>query len=160
MHLTEDSIVDFISTSKNKYIDFWKKKVESSTKLDLYGKFKYEHKAEDYMYLDIIPTINWKRDYTKFRTSNHKLTIETPRYPIVLREQRLREFCKHNEIEDEYHMIFSCKLYADLRETFLEKKYVQFLAFVLQTKMSSLKLFLTLFLLLTSFSNSLCFKFY
>ena len=120
-HLTEDNIVDFISALKNKYIDFRKKKVESSTKLDFYGKFKYEHKAEDY--LDIIPTINGKRDYTKFRTSNHKLAMETLRFkrPVVPREQRLCEFCNQNEIEDEYHMIFSCKIYADLRVTFLDK---------------------------------------
>ena len=119
-HLTEDNIVDFLSTLKNKYIDFWKKKVESSTKLDFYRKFKYEHKAEDY--LDIIPTINGKRDYTRFRTSNHKLTIQTLRYkrPVVPREQRLCEFCNQNEIEDEYHMTFFCKIYADLRVTFLD----------------------------------------
>ena len=108
-------------TLKNKYTDFWNKKVESSTKLDFYRKFKYEHKAEDYF--DILPTINRKRDYTKFRTSNHKLAIETLRYkrPIVPREQRLYEFCNHKEIEDEHHMIFSCKIYADLRVIFLDK---------------------------------------
>ena len=121
-HLTEDNIVDFISALKNKYIDLWKKKVESSTKLDSYRKFKYEHKAEDY--LDIIPTINGKRDYKIFRTSNHKLAIEALRYkrPVVPREQRLCEFCNQNEIEDEYHTIFSCKIYADLRVTFLVDK--------------------------------------
>ena len=120
-HLTEENIVDFISALKSKYIDFWRKKVEFSTKLDFYKKFKYEHKAEDY--LDIIPTINGKRDYTKFRTSNHKLAIETLRYkrPVVPRDQRLCEFCNQNEIEDEYHTIFSCKIYADLRVTFLDK---------------------------------------
>ena len=42
-HLTEHNIVDFISTLKTKYIDFWKKKVESSTKLDFYRKFKYSY---------------------------------------------------------------------------------------------------------------------
>ena len=89
--------------------------------MDLYRKFKYEHKAEDY--LDIIPTINGKRDYTKVRTSNHKLAIEAQRYkrPVVPRDQRLCEFCNQNKIEDEYHIIFSCKIYADLRVTFLDK---------------------------------------
>ena len=96
-------------------------KLNLQTKLDFYRKLKYEHKAEGY--LDIIPKINGKRDYTKFRTSNHKLAIETLRYkrPVVPREQRLWEFCNQNEIEDEYHMIFSCKIYADLRVTFLDK---------------------------------------
>ena len=105
---------------KNKYIDFLKKKVESSTKLDFYRKLKYEHKAEDYY---DIPTINGKRDYTKVRISNHKLAIDTLRYkiPIVPREQRLCEFCKHNKIDDKYHMTFSCKIHADLRVTFLDK---------------------------------------
>ena len=120
-YLTEDSIVNFIATLQNKYNEFWKRKVESSNKLDFYRKFKYENKPEDY--LDIIPIMDGKRHYTKFRTSNHKLAIEILRYkrPTVPREQRLCEFCDQSEIEDEYHMIFSCKIYADLRKTFYEK---------------------------------------
>ena len=57
-YLTEDSIIEFISTLTNKYKEFWKKKIESSTKLDFYRKFKHDFKAEEY--LDLTPVINAK----------------------------------------------------------------------------------------------------
>ena len=74
-------------------------------------------------YLEITPIINAKLDYTKFRTSNHKLAIETLRYtrPVIPREQRLCKCCDQSEIEDENHIIFVCKNYKDLRETFFQK---------------------------------------
>ena len=120
-YLTEDSIIEFISTVTNKYKEFWKKKIESSTKLDFYRKFKHDFKAEEY--LDLTPVINAKRDNAKFRTSYHKLTVEILRYkrPVIPREQRFCEFFNRDEVEDENHIIFSCKTYKDIRETFFQK---------------------------------------
>ena len=120
-YLTEDSIIEFISTLTNKYKEFWKKKIESSTKLDFFRKFKHDFKAEEY--LDLTPVINAKRDYAKFRTSNHKLAVEILRYkrPVIPREQRFCEFCNRDEVEDENHIIFSCKTYKDIRETLFQK---------------------------------------
>ena len=99
----------------------WKKKIESSTKSGFYRKFKHDFKAEEY--LDLTPVINAKRDYAKFRTSNHKLAVEILRYkrPVIQREQKFCEFCNRGEVEDENHIIFSCKTYKDIRETFFQK---------------------------------------
>ena len=120
-YLTEDSIIEFISTLTNKHKEFWKKKIESSTKLDFYRKFKHDFKVEEY--LDLAPVINAKRDYAKFQTSNHKLAVEILRYkrPVFPREQRFCEFCNRDKVEDENHIIFSCKTYKDIRETFFQK---------------------------------------
>ena len=120
-YLTEDSIIEFISTLTNKYKEFWKKKIESSTKLDFYRKFKHDFKAEEY--LDLTPVINAKHDYAKFRTSNHKLAVEILRYkrPVIPREKRFCEFCNRDEVEDKNYIIFSCKTYKDIRETFFQK---------------------------------------
>ena len=120
-YLTEYSIIEFISTLTNKYKEFWKKKIESSTKLDFYRKFKHDFKPEEY--LDLTPVINAKSYYAKFRTSNHKLAVEILRYkrPVIPREQRFCEFCNRDEVEDENHIIFSCKTYKDIRETFFQK---------------------------------------
>ena len=120
-YLTEDSIIEFISTLTNKYKEFWKKKIESSTKLDFYRKFKHDFKAEEY--LDLTPVINAKRDYAKFRTSNHKLAVEILRYkrPVIPREQRFCEFCNRDEVEDENRVIFSCKTYKEIRRNVFSK---------------------------------------
>ena len=120
-YLTEDSIIEFISTLTNKYKEFWMRKIESSTKLDFYGKFKHDFKAEEY--LDLTPVINTKRDYAKFRTSNHKLAVEILRHkrPVIPREQRFCEFCNRDEVEDENHIIFSCKTYKDIGRNVFSK---------------------------------------
>ena len=64
-----------------------------------------------------------KRNFFKFRASNHSLFIETGRYcrPIFPREKRICKFCKNDEIEDELYLLFKCSLYADLREIFFQK---------------------------------------
>ena len=102
-------------------MEFWKKKIKNSNKLDFYRKFKHEYKAEEY--LDMAPTMYAKRDYIKFRTSNHKLAVEILRYkrPIVPREQRLCELCTEDKIEDEFHMIFECTTYKNIREIYFQK---------------------------------------
>ena len=64
-----------------------------------------------------------KRNFFKFRTSNHSLFIETGRYcrPILPREKRICKFCKNDEKKDKVHLLFKCSLYADLREVFFQK---------------------------------------
>ena len=58
-----------------------------------------------------------------FQTSNHKLAVEILRYkrPVIQREQKFCEFCNRDEVEDENRIIFSCKTYKDIRETFFSK---------------------------------------
>ena len=57
---------------------------------------------------------------SRWRLSNHDLKIETGRYtkPCTPREERLCNFC--NSIEDEYHVIFVCPLYAIIRHNYLD----------------------------------------
>ena len=64
-----------------------------------------------------------KRFYVKLRISNHSLLIETKRYCSfkVPREQRICQFCKLNEVEDEMHFLFRCTAYTDIRNTFMSK---------------------------------------
>ena len=95
---------------KIKYENFWLKKIESSTKLNFYRKFKQKFEAEDY--LDILQSCNIKSSHAKFRTSNHSLAVETQRYrrPILPRNKRVCVFCNKNEVEDEFHILFGCEI--------------------------------------------------
>ena len=56
------------------------------------------------------------------RISAHHLAIETGRYtqPKTPIEKRHCFYCSQ-EIEDEFHLIFKCKLYQEERSTFSEK---------------------------------------
>ena len=98
------------STKWSLYID----SCQSDGKLKMYSHFKKSFKLENYL-LQFPP--HFRRNYSKLRISAHNLAIETGRYtkptatPI---EKRLCFHCK--EVEDEYHLILKCPLYAGERE--------------------------------------------
>ena len=55
--------------------------------------------------------------YTKFRISAQKLNIEKQRYvkPRIPPSKRLCEMCNLNKVEDEFHVLFHCTKYTELR---------------------------------------------
>ena len=121
--LTNLHISELISSVKNKYREFWKHKIESSSKLDFYRKVNHNFSSEKY--LDIVQNFNdlLKKDYVKLQISNHSLPIETKRYsrPKIPRENRICEFCHLKEVEDETHLLFYCSRYTIFRDTFMDK---------------------------------------
>ena len=60
---------------------------------------------------------------TQFRLSSHDLLIEKGRYQNIPREERICEKCSLHEIEDEFHFIFICPCYKDLRVRYISKYY-------------------------------------
>jgi hypothetical protein len=65
----------------------------------------------------------YKMYITRFRLSSHNLNIEQGRYVNVIRERRLCTMCNCNDVEDEFHFIFKCPLYDDLRKTYIKNYY-------------------------------------
>ena len=68
---------------QNKYSEYWKNKIYSSSRLELFSKIKENFVEEPF--LDEVKNYDVKRNFFKFRTSNHSLFIETGRYcrPIL-----------------------------------------------------------------------------
>ena len=66
---------------------------------------------------------SFTRVIAKFRMSSHNLLIEKGRYTNVPRDQRICLNCNSNDIEDEYHFIFMCPKYSDLRSRFIKRFY-------------------------------------
>ena len=87
----------------------------NGNKLRTYRKFKNVFTIEPY--LSSIKIQHHRYDLTRFRTSSHKLNIETGRYsrPPTPLENRVCSFCK-DSIEDEFHL-FQCNYYSDLRDS-------------------------------------------
>lgn len=114
------SVSHIVLQLQSKYSNYWKTKIEASTRLDFFSKIKQEFKEDQF--LNDVKNFDLKKDYYKFRTSNHALFIETGRYcrPVLSREKRTCKFCNNNDIEDEMHLLFKCTLYADLRQTFMQ----------------------------------------
>ena len=119
--LTTTKTRNVILQLQNKYSEYWKNKINSSSRLVFYSKIKQNYERDPF--LNEIKNYDVKRTYYKFRTSNHSLYIETGRYcnPIVPRENRLCAFCNANETEDEMHFLLKCSLYDDLRRKFFKR---------------------------------------
>lgn len=101
---------------ENRYLDFWEGQMSMQHgKLDLYAclksKFGYEN------YLDEVKINSHQRALTKLRTSNHRLNVETGRYkrPYIARHERICELCDTG-IEDEFHFLFQCPIYREIRK--------------------------------------------
>ncbi len=61
---------------------------------------------------------------TRLRTSSHRLAIESGRWSRPNRtplENRLCIVCMI--LEDEYHFVLECPLYADLRKTYIRRYF-------------------------------------
>ena len=63
-----------------------------------------------------------RRTISKLRLGNLPLRVETARYtrPIIPESERLC-YCKSGDIESEYHALFSCCVYNDLGQGWLNK---------------------------------------
>ena len=95
----------------------WRAEITSSPKLNYYCMFKVSFEVEPYLLTNLPRKV--KKQYAKFRMSNHNLQVEKGRHTNMPREDRLCAFCgieaNINRIECEFHMLFECILYSDLR---------------------------------------------
>jgi hypothetical protein len=102
----------------------------SGNKLRTYRKFKDNIFYEKYLNLNKFEN---RKIIAQFRTSAHKLKIETDRFTTnnntyIPPEQRLCNKCNMKRAEDEYHFMLECPLYSDLRNNLYAKcsKYNQY----------------------------------
>ena len=100
----------------------WFNGVKSKSSLNLFLRYKNDIQFEKY--LDILP-INKRAALSRLRLSSHKLLIETGRYSNrrLERNERKCTFCDMNDLEDEYHFVLVCPLYADLRQKYIKKYF-------------------------------------
>ena len=76
-------------------------------------------------YIDKVLSFDLRSCITKIRVSAHNLFIESQRYGRNRKERTDRKctLCLKNEIEDEYHFIFICEKYVDLRQSLIPKRF-------------------------------------
>ena len=112
---------NYHKSMKDKYCDLWNSKLKESRKLTFFRCFKEKFEVEKY--LDLLKNFDLRRQFTKFRVSNHKLAIEMGRYSKqkTPAELRLCVFCNHNAVETEEHMFLHCPFYSTLRSDFFQK---------------------------------------
>ena len=94
----------------------WQSDISSTNKFNTYCTYKSLLVSEKY--LVCISNINYKTALAKFRCSSHNLRIETGRRDKIENVKVCQKFGFY-DVEDDYHFLFSCTLYANLRSTIL-----------------------------------------
>ena len=101
----------------------WSSEVCNMPKLRLYCKFK-EDKQEE-LYLSLPIPMRLRRDLARFRTTSHNLEVEMGRHTNISYEDRLCQLCGRSNIfavEDEFHVVFDCEAYNDIRRVYIDKE--------------------------------------
>ena len=117
------SVKQFEVACKNQFEFFWSHSIQVAYhrggKLELYAKLKPHFGYEKYLELPF----KFRRALGKFRTSNHRLRIETGRHcsPIIIREDRLCKYCLHGVVENKVHFLFECPYYRFERMPLIEQ---------------------------------------
>ena len=111
--------------------------ISTNRKLHFYHSFKTDTKNSDL--LDAINNPHHRSAICKFRLGNHQLRIETGRHttPKTPMNLRICSFCHSDEIENEMHFLFTCKLYDNIRLKFFNEitaKYSIFNEFDINAK--------------------------
>ena len=83
------------------------------SKLRTYAKIKTEQGYENY--LSVIKNVNQRTAVTKLRLSNHDLMIEKGRHLRLEINQRNCPLCPGNLLEDEFHLLLTCKTFSFIR---------------------------------------------
>ena len=116
--MTNNEISDFSGSLKNilrdQYKDYWHREINNSINhsiLRTYITFKSEHNWTPYLSAH-ISNIH-RKCIAKFRVSSHQLRVETGRHqrPPVPLEDRLCLYCDDGNIDDELHLLTTCKFH-------------------------------------------------
>jgi hypothetical protein len=110
----------FTQRAKDIFIQKWRENMNNSSRI-FYKYVKTDWNYENY--LNDVHAASHRIVLTRIRTSAHNLFIETGRWTGVDRADRKCNLCNIDVIEDEFHIILECDMYADLRIKFIPLYY-------------------------------------
>ncbi len=99
------------------FIQSWQTRLADSSRALFYrtiSTFEYQK------YLDFITVRKFRTSLTRLRVSSHRLAVEAGRWhkPISIPfDDRKCQVC--NVLEDEFHFLFICPVYKELREKYI-----------------------------------------
>jgi hypothetical protein len=104
------------SSIKEYYRKDWVRSVKESRKCYLYKGFKTDLNMEKYL---ISLPEDLRICMSKFRLCNHKLPIEVGRHNNIERNIRFCTLCNKKDLGDEYHYLFVCDHFKQIRRKFM-----------------------------------------
>ena len=112
----------YIQRVKDQYIQTWRLNCEESRKLNYYKIFKMNFSLESY--ITKIDVNKFRACLARFRSSSHSLMIEKGRHLNIDKHFRTCIYCE-TQIEDEYHFVIICPLYAEIRSKYIPFYFIQ-----------------------------------
>ena len=110
-----------VGTVKEKLINIFKAEwvinMQKFPKLRTYAKFKFSLEPEKYLNTEL--SRKDRSTLAQFRFGILPIRIETGRFLSERPEERLCIYCKKEAVEDEYHLLFDCDIYKDIRKEIL-----------------------------------------
>ena len=105
--LSSPSIKQYVTKMKTSYVNLWRASKQNTRKLVFFNTFKNEFKPEGY--LDQIKHISARKQFAKFRISNHQLQIETGRYRTdkIFNANRICQLCNLRWLEMVFEIFFT-----------------------------------------------------
>ena len=107
---------------KDQYIQDWSSALENSSRALFYrniADFKFQS------YFEIISVKKFRTAMTKLRVSSHRLEVETGRWTRPVSTPFNDRKCRIcDKLENEFHFIFECPLYTELRQQYLHRYYI------------------------------------
>ena len=114
-------IFNYTQRLKDQYIQEWRTGCSDNAKLTSYCGYKQFFGQESY--LNIIDVSKFRSCLARFRNASHSLMIEKSRHYGIPREYRFCVYCEC-VIENELHFLFLCPLYKDIRDKFIDQKFL------------------------------------
>ena len=108
---------------RDNFIQNWEGKLHASSRVDFYKEIAL---SGFQTYLDKLSIRKFRIALTRLREPSHRLQIEAGRWSkphSTPRNERLCIFC--NKLEDEFHLLFECTLYNQLRQELINPFYTR-----------------------------------
>ena len=103
----------FKKRATNTYLQNFYNYIDNDENNGIFTHLKEKYEIEKYLSLK---DSELRKALSQLRLSSLKLAILTGKWYNIKKEERKCKFCDSNEIEDEFHFIFHCSYYNELRK--------------------------------------------
>lgn len=106
---------------QDNFLQNWNSRLADSSRAAFYtciNSFQYQH------YLNFVKVRKYRQALSRLRCSSHRLEIESGRWHKPVRTPIENRKCKQcNTVENEFHLLFECPLYNELRSQYLDSYF-------------------------------------
>lgn len=111
-------VIQYVQTLKDEFLQNWHSRCIDNVKLNHYFMYKTNFQVEKYV--TAIDIDKCRKCFVSLRSSSH-----CGRHFNIEREHRLCPYCE-TVLEDEFHFIITCPLYANTRSIYIPLYYYQY----------------------------------